>query len=269
MKRQVGDLLAKGMIRPSTSPYSAPILFVGKKDGTLRMCIDYQGLNATTIKNRYPLPRVDDLLDKLKGSAYFSSIDLQQGYNQIRIAASDIPKTAFRTPFGRFKYTVLSFGHYITLVITNAPATFQAVMDCMFRPYIDRFVVCYLDDILIYSKTREEHLKHLELVLEVMKREQLFAKHAKCFWAQPQVEYLGHIVSATGIRMDPRKVAVVREWPVLYLSFAFAHKYLHVWRLSTPMREHLQVQQGKREQTGTAEDFKTKRDITYSLTDRN
>ncbi|GLI58974.1 hypothetical protein VaNZ11_000794 [Volvox africanus] len=207
MKRQVGDLLAKGMIRPSTSPYSAPILFVGKKDGTLRMCIDCRGLNATMIKNRYPLPRVDDLLDNLKGSAYFSSIDLQQGYNQIRIAASDIPKTAFWTPFDHFEYTVLSFG------LPNAPATFQAVMDCMFSLYIDRFIVCYLDDILIYSKMREEHLKHLELVLEVMKREQLFAKRAKCFWAQPQVEYLGHIVSATGIRMDPRKVAVVHEWP--------------------------------------------------------
>ncbi|GIL68945.1 hypothetical protein Vafri_22205, partial [Volvox africanus] len=195
-------------IRPSTSPYSAPILFVGKKDGTLRMCIDYRGLNATTIKNRYPLPRVDDLLDKLKGSAYFSSIDLQQGYNQIHIEASDIPKTAFRTPFGHFEYTVLSFG------LTNAPATFQAVMDRMFRPYIDRFVVCYLDDILVYSKTREEHLEHLKLVLEVLRREQMFAKRAKCFWAQPQVEYLGHIVSATGVKMDPRKVAVVRDWPV-------------------------------------------------------
>ncbi|GLI65233.1 hypothetical protein VaNZ11_008718, partial [Volvox africanus] len=194
VKRQVTDLLMKGMIRPSTSPYSAPILFVGKKDGTLRMCIDYRGLNVSTVKNRYPLPRVDDLLDKLKGSAYFSSIDLQQGYNQIHIAASDIPKTAFRTPFGHFEYTVLLFG------LTNAPATFQAVMDRMFRPFIDRFVVCYLDDILVYSKTREEHLEHLRLVLDVMRREQLFAKRAKCFWAQPQVEYLVHIVSATGVK---------------------------------------------------------------------
>ncbi|GIM11287.1 hypothetical protein Vretimale_14782, partial [Volvox reticuliferus] len=110
VKRQVTDLLAKGLIRPSTSPYSAPILFVGKKDGTLRMCIDYRGLNAVTVKNRYPLPRIDDLLDKLRGSAYFSSIDLQQGYNPIRILESDIPKTAFRTPFGHFEFTVLSFG---------------------------------------------------------------------------------------------------------------------------------------------------------------
>jgi transposase InsO family protein len=207
VKRQVTDLLAKGMIRPSTSPYSAPILFVGKKDGGLRMCIDYRGLNAVTVKNRYPLPRVDDLLDKLRGAAYFSSIDLQQGYNQIRIAESDIEKTAFRTPFGHYEYTVLSFG------LVNAPATFQAVMNRIFRPFLDKFVVCYLDDILIFSRTREEHLQHLRAVFEVLRREQLYAKKSKCHWAQPQVEYLGHIVSANGIRMDPRKSAAVRDWP--------------------------------------------------------
>ena len=207
VKRQVTDLLAKGMIRPSTSPYSAPILFVGKKDGSLRMCIDYRGLNAVTVKNRYPLPRIDDLLDKLRGSAYFSSIDLQQGYNQIRIADSDIPKTAFRTPFGHYEFTVLSFG------LTNAPATFQAVMDRTFRSYIDRFVVCYLDDLLVYSKTREEHLQHLRLVFDILRREQLYAKRSKCHWAQPQVEYLGHVVSADGVRMDPRKTSAVRNWP--------------------------------------------------------
>jgi hypothetical protein len=208
VKRQVTDLLAKGMVRPSTSPYSAPILFVGKKDGGLRMCIDYRGLNATTVKNRYPLPRVDDLLDKLQGSSFFSSIDLQQGYNQIRIADSDIPKTAFRTPFGHFEYTVLSFG------LVNAPATFQAVMDRIFRPFIGRFVVCYLDDVLIYSKTKAEHLTHLRLVLDTLRREQLYAKRSKCHWAQPQVEYLGHVVSVDGVRMDPRKTAAVRDWPV-------------------------------------------------------
>jgi len=208
VKRQVTDLLAKGMVRPSTSPYSAPILFVGKKDGSLRMCIDYRGLNSGTVKNRYPLPRVDDLLDKLKGSAVFSSVDLQQGYNQIRIADSDIPKTAFRTPFGHFEYTVLSFG------LVNAPATFQAVMDRIFRPYLDKFVVCYLDDILVYSKNIEEHLQHLRLVFDVLRREQLYGKLSKCHWARPQVEYLGHIVAADGVRMDPRKTAAVANWPV-------------------------------------------------------
>ena len=131
------------------------------------MCIYYRGLTAVTVKNRYPLPRVDDLLDRLSGSAYFSSIDLQQGYNQIRIAESDIPATAFAftTPFGHFEYTVLSFG------LVNAPATFQACMNRIFRPYLDKFVVCYLDDILIYSNTREEHLTHLRLVLDILRRE--------------------------------------------------------------------------------------------------
>jgi len=208
VKRQVTDLLAKGMVRPSTSPYSSPILFVGKKDGTLRMCIDYRGLNSVTFKNRYPLPRVDDLLDKLRGAACFSSIDLQQGYNQIRIAESDIPQTAFRTPFGHFEYTVLSFG------LVNAPAAFQAVIDRTFRPYMDKFVVCYLDDILVYSKTKEEHLQHVSLVLDILRREQLYAKQSKCFWSQNQVEYLGHVVSSDGVRMDPRKTAAVRDWPV-------------------------------------------------------
>lgn len=207
VKRQVTDLLAKGMVRPSTSPYSAPILFVGKKDGTLRMCIDYRGLNSSTIKNRYPLPRVDDLLDKLKGSAVYSSVDLQQGYNQIRISDSDIPKTAFRTPFGHFEYTVLSFG------LVNAPATFQAVMDRLFRPFLDKFVVCYLDDILVYSKNVDEHIEHLRQVFDVLRREQLYAKLSKCHWAKSQVEYLGHIVSADGIRMDPRKTSAVKDWP--------------------------------------------------------
>jgi len=144
----------------------------------------------------------------LKGSAVFSSVDLQQGYNQIRIADSDIPKTAFRTPFGHFEYTVLSFG------LVNAPATFQAVMDRLFRPYLDKFVVCYLDDILVYSKNIEEHLQHLRLVFDVLWREQLYGKLSKCHWARPQVEYLGHIVAADGVRMDPRKTAAVANWPV-------------------------------------------------------
>ena len=209
VKRQVTDLMSKGMVRPSSSPWSAPILFVGKKDGTLRMCIDYRGLNAVTVKNRYPLPRIDDLLDKLRGARYFSSIDLQQGYNQIRIAPSDIPMTAFRTPFGHYEYTVLSFG------LVNAPATFQACIDRMFRPLIDKgVVVCYLDDVLVVSRTLDEHLEHLRAVLETLRREQLYAKLSKCHWAQEQIEYLGHIVSADGVRMDPKKSAAVRNWPV-------------------------------------------------------
>ena len=208
VKRQVTALLANGMIRPSTSPFAAPILFVGKKDGTLRMCLDYRGLNAVTVRNRYPLPRIDDLLDKLRGCSYFSCIDLQQGYHQLRIRESDIPKTAFRTPFGSFEYVVLPFG------LCNAPHTFQAAMDRIFGPFLNKFVFCYLDDLCIASRSKQEHLQHLELVLSKLREAKLQAKLSKCSWAQPQVEYLGHIVSADGVRMDPKKTAAVRDWPV-------------------------------------------------------
>jgi hypothetical protein len=208
VKRQVEDLLRKGMIRPSSSPWAAPILFVGKKDGSLRMVIDYRGLNAQTVKNRYPLPRIDDLIDSLGGSTVYSSIDLQQGYNQIRIRAEDIPQTAFRTPLGHYEYVVLPFG------LTNAPATFQAVMNRILEPFIGRFVVVYLDDILIHSQSREEHVRHLEQVFEVLRRERFHAKASKCHWAQTELEYLGHIINTAGVRPDPKKVRVVREWPL-------------------------------------------------------
>ena len=208
VKRQVEDLTRKGMIRPSQSPWAAPILFVGKKDGTLRMVVDYRGLNAQTVKNRYPLPRIDELIDSLGGSAVYSSLDLQQGYNQIKIRAEDVSRTAFRTPMGHYEFVVLPFG------LTNAPATFQAVMNRIFEPYIGRFVVVYLDDILVFSRNREEHLKHLETCLDVLRKQKFHAKASKCHWAKSELEYLGHIVSAEGVRMDPKKVSVVRDWPL-------------------------------------------------------
>lgn len=199
VERQVTALLNADMIRPSTSPWAAPILFVGKKDGTLRMVVDYRGLNAVTVKNRYPLPRIDDLLDRLSGSSVYSLLDLQQGYHQIRIAESDIPKTAFRTPGGHWEYLVLPFG------LTNAPSTFQTIMNRILKSYIGKFVCVYLDDVLVYSRNREEHLQHLELVLEVLRKEQFRAKASKCHWAQHEIEYLGHIVSKDGVRMDQRR----------------------------------------------------------------
>jgi hypothetical protein len=207
VKRQVTDLLAKGMIEPSTSPYGAPILFVGKKDGTLRMCVDYRALNAITVKNRYPLPRIDDLFDRLSGCSVFSSLDLQQGYNQIKIAPEDVPKTAFRTPLGHFQFKVLCFG------LTNAPATFQAVMNRVLAPYINRFVVVYLDDILIYSRNAEEHAEHLRLVLQALRSHKLQCRLAKCDFNRPEIAYLGHIVGRNGIRVDPKKIETVRTWP--------------------------------------------------------
>ena len=160
MNRQLQDLLAKGFIRPSTSPYGAPVLFVRKKDGSIRMCVDYRALNKDTIKNKYPLPHIDDLLDRLAGARYFSKIDLRAGYHQVRIAAGDEFKTAFRTRYGHYEFTVLPFG------LTNAPATFMRLMNDVLHSFLDKFVEAFLDDVLIYSRTVEEHLVHVRLVLE-------------------------------------------------------------------------------------------------------
>ena len=208
MERQVKDLLAKGYIEPSSSPFGAPILFVSKKDGGMRMCIDYRALNAITVKNRYPLPRIDDLLDQLSGAKVMSSLDLQSGYHQIRMQDDDVPKTAFRTPLGHFQWKVLSFG------LTNAPATFQAVMNDVFRPCIGKFVLVYLDDILVYSRSADEHVQHLRTVLQLLRDHKLYAKLSKCSFNLPELEFLGHIVGADGVRPDPHKVQSVRQWPV-------------------------------------------------------
>lgn len=206
-ERQTKLLLAKGYIEPSTSPYGAPILFVQKKDGSLRMVIDYRALNKLTVKNKYPMPRIDDTLDQLQGSTVFTSLDLTSGYHQIRITEEDVPKTAFRTPMGLYQWRVLPFG------LTNAPATFQTAMNAIFRPFLHKFVLVYLDDILIYSKTPEEHRVHLQQVLDVLREHQLYANRKKCSFAQPEVTYLGHVVSAAGVKVDPRKTAAVAEYP--------------------------------------------------------
>ena len=207
LKKQLGEYLEHGWIRPSTSPYGAPILFVKKKDGSMRMCVDYRALNKITVKNRYPLPRIDELFDRLQGAKYLSKIDLRSGYHQIRIAEEDIPKTAFRPRYGHFEFLVLPFG------LTNAPATFMGLMHDIFRPYLDNFVVVYLDDILIYSKTREEHLQHLRAVFQTLRQHQLYAKLSKCEFMKTQVEFLGHIVTQDGIKMDHKKLAAIQQWP--------------------------------------------------------
>ena len=205
-KKQIAELLAKGFIQPSQSPFGAPILFVQKKDGSLRMCIDYRALNALTVRNRYPLPNIADLLDKFSGAQVFSSLDLASGYHQIRISGEDVPKTAFTTPFGHYEFKVLSFG------LTNAPATFQAVMNRMFG-HLHEFCVVYLDDILIFSKTPEEHEKHLETVLQILEREGLYAKLKKCDFNKPELLYLGHLIGRDGIKVDPAKIACIESWP--------------------------------------------------------
>ncbi|WVZ49811.1 hypothetical protein U9M48_001137 [Paspalum notatum var. saurae] len=206
LKKQLDELLEKGFIRDSVSPWGAPVLFVKKKDGTMRMCIDYRDLNAVTIKNKYPLPRIDDLLDRLKGAKHFSKIDLRSGYHQMRIRESDIPKTAFVTRYGHHEFTVVSFG------LTNAPAYFMNMMNMIFMKELDQCVVVFIDDILIFSKTREEHEQHLRIVLEKLRENQLYGKFSKCeFWLE-KVAFLGHVLTAEGVSVDPEKVEAVSNW---------------------------------------------------------
>ena len=207
LKRQIKELLALGFIEPSTSPFGAPVLFVQKKDGSLRMCIDYRALNKITIKNKYPLPRIDDLLDRLNGCTHFSSIDLRSGYWQLRIAPEDVPKTAFRTPIGHYQFKVLCFG------LTNAPAAFQSAMNNVLGEYLNDFVVVYLDDALCFSKSREDHLKHLRLIFEKLRQHRLYANAAKCEFFKPELRFLGHIVGKDGLKVDPEKTAAVKRWP--------------------------------------------------------
>ena len=206
LKSQLQELLDKGFIRPSVSPLGAPILFVKKKDGTLRMCIDYRQINKVTVKNKYPLPRIEDLFDQLKGAGVFSKIDLRSGYYQLRVKEVDVPKTAFRTRYGHYEFLVMPFG------LTNAPAEFMDLMNRVFRPYLDQFVVVFIDDILVYSRDEQEHEQHLKIVLQTLREKKLYAKLSKCdFWLK-EVSFLGHIVSAEGIRVDPAKIEVVVNW---------------------------------------------------------
>ncbi|WRX08486.1 Reverse transcriptase domain - like 6 [Theobroma cacao] len=207
LKDQLEDLLDKGFIRPSVSPWGAPVLFVKMKDGSLRLCIDYRQLNKVTVKNKYPLPRIDDLFDQLQGAQCFSKIDLRSGYHQLRIRNEDIPKTAFRTRYGHYEFLVMSFG------LTNAPAAFMDLMNRVFKPYLDKFVVVFIDDILIYSKSREEHEQHLKIVLQILREHRLYAKFSKCeFWLE-SVAFLGHVVSKDGIQVDSKKIEAVEKWP--------------------------------------------------------
>jgi hypothetical protein len=200
LKKQIVELHSKGFIHPSSHPWGAPVLFVEKKDGTQRMCIYYRSLNEVTIKNKYPFPRIKDLLDKMKGAIDFSKIDLRSGYHRLKIRESDIPKTAFRTRYGSYEYTVMSFG------LTNAPAYFMYLMNRVFMEYLDKFVVVFIDDILIFSKTEEEHEMHMRLVLERLGAHQLYAKFSKCeFWLS-EVAFLGHVISAGRVIVDPSKV---------------------------------------------------------------
>ncbi|GKA59605.1 reverse transcriptase domain-containing protein [Tanacetum coccineum] len=206
LSEQLKELSDKGFIRPSSSPWGAPVLFVKKKDGSFRMCIDYQELNKLTVKNRYPLPRIDDLFDQLQGSSVYSKIDLRSGYHQLRVREEDIPKTAFRTRYGHYEFQVMPFG------LTNAPAVFMDLMNRVCKPYLDKFVIVFIDDILIYSKNKQEHEEHLKIILELLKKEELYAKFSKCeFWI-PKVQFLGHVIDSEGIHVDPAKIESIKDW---------------------------------------------------------
>ncbi|GJU08469.1 putative reverse transcriptase domain-containing protein [Tanacetum coccineum] len=183
LSEQLKELSDKGFIRPSSSPWGAPVLFVKKKDGSFRMCIDYRELNKLTVKNRYPLPRIDDLFDQLQGSSVYSKIDLRSGYHQLRVREEDILKTAFRTRYGHYEFQVMPFG------LTNAPAVFMDLMNRVCKPYLDKFVIVFIDDILIYSKNKQEHEEHLKLILELLKKEEF-----------------------EGIHVDPAKIESIKDW---------------------------------------------------------
>ncbi len=208
LKKQLDTLLANKWIRPSRSSYAAPVLFTTKKDNTWRMCIDYRDLNSISIKNKYPLPHISELLDRLSNAKWFSKLDLANGYHQIRVDPAHVHKTAFTTRYGMFEWVVLPFG------LCNAPSVFMQLMQEVLAPFLDTFVVVYLDDILIYSTSLESHISHVHQVLQTLRKHQLFAKRSKCLLFQQRIEFLGYVISANGIEMESNKVQQITSWPI-------------------------------------------------------
>jgi hypothetical protein len=206
LKVQLVEFLAKGYIKPNKSPYGAPVFFVHKKDGTLRMCVDYRALNKATVKNRYPFPRIDDLFDRLPVVNVFSRIDLCSGYYQIRIMEVDKEKTICRTRYSSYEFMMMPFG------LTNAPTTFCTLMNDIFREWLDDFVVIYIDYILIYSDSLEEHAEHLRKVFQRLRENKLYAKLEKCEFGVTEVDFLGHRITQKGLKMDDHKVKAIVDW---------------------------------------------------------
>nr|GEW50374.1 putative reverse transcriptase domain-containing protein [Tanacetum cinerariifolium] len=206
LSNQLQELIDQGFIRPNTSPWGAPVLFVKKKDGSFRMCIDYRELSKHTIKNRYPLPMIDDLFDQPQGLSVYSKIDLRSGYHQLRVRDEDISKTAFRTRYIHYEFQVMPFG------LTNEPAVFMNLMKRVCKPYLDKFVIVFIDDILIYSCNEEEHANHLIIILELLRKEKLYAKFSKCdFWIRI-VQFLRHLIDSQGLHVDPAKIKEAKNW---------------------------------------------------------
>ena len=208
LKRQLTELMERGYIRPSKSPFGAPVLFVSKKNGKFRMCVDYRALNKITVKNNYPLSRADDLMDRLSGAKYFTRIDLKSGYYQIRVAEKDVEKMACRTRYGSYEFVVMPFG------LCNAPATFTTMINSIFHNETHDFVIIYIDDILVFSKTLEDHAKHLEKVLGKLREHKLYANAEKSEFALQEIEFLGQICNREGIRAIAKKLKAIKEWKV-------------------------------------------------------
>ena len=209
IETMVQEMLTAGIIASSTSPFSSLIILIKKKDGTWRFCTDYRVLNAITIKDNFLIPTVDELINELYGSHYFSKIDLRSGYHQILVAVEDRHKTTFRTHQRHYEWLVIPFG------LTNALITFQSLVNNVFKDYFRKFVLVFFDDMLVYSPSWSNNLLHLELVLQLLQQHQLYAKLSKCSFGLPQVDYLGHTVSRQGVTMDKGKVQALLQWPVL------------------------------------------------------